>query len=305
MMRQGLLRLTNAALRAWEVHSCSRVGPAPALPGLWARVGMSTNSHDIWNVHHHTQENNWDTPFDFTEANYELASELLLKYPTNYKQSAVIPLLDMAQKQNQGWLSLSAMNKVAEVLGMPPIRVYEVATFYTMFNRSRIGKYHVMVCGTTPCMLCGARRIHKALRDHLGVDYGQTTPDGMFTLGEMECMGACVNAPMIAIADYTRGVEGFSYGYFEDLTPQDAIHIVEDLRAGTPIKGSRYRSKAEPAGNVGTGKWVSVPQGQITLKFAESGGKPPGPQCRDLDFDVKKDPPVGPPNAKTGSNKPI
>ena len=143
------------------------------------------------------------------------------RYPSNYKQSCVIPLLDLAQKQNEGWLSLNAMNKVAEVLGMAPIRVYEVcllqrsgpgaglperpahahrlsaarcqlparervssstgqqvATFYTMFNRSRIGKYHVMVCETTPCMLCGSRRIAEAIKKHLGIGYGQTTKAG-------------------------------------------------------------------------------------------------------------------------------
>ncbi|KAK9787883.1 hypothetical protein WJX73_009232 [Symbiochloris irregularis] len=305
MLRQGLTRLAAAALRVQEVASCQQV--QAQAPVTWGRLAMATNSHDIFNVHRHSPDNNLDTPFDFTEANYELVTELLSRYPTNYRQSAVIPLLDMAQKQNQGWLSLSAMNKCAEVLGMPPIRVYEVATFYTMFNRSKIGKYHVMVCGTTPCMLCGSRKIHAALRDHLGIDFGETTKDGMFTLGEMECMGACVNAPMIAVADYTRGVEGFSYGYFEDLTPQDAVSIVEDLRSGkSPVKGSQYRSKAEPAGNVGTGKWVPVPQNLTqTLTFEASGGKPPGPRCRDLDFEAPKDPPAGPPNAKTGSNKPV
>lgn len=96
-------------------------------------------------------------------------------YPTNYKASAVIPLLTLAQTQNEGWLPLTAMNKVAELLEMPPIRVYEVATFYTMFNRSKMGKYHIMVCGTTPCMLCGSRTIYQAIKDHLGIDYGQTT----------------------------------------------------------------------------------------------------------------------------------
>ena len=102
-------------------------------------------------------------------------AELLSKYPTNYKQSAVIPMLDLAQQQNGGYLSLSAMNRVAKILDMAEIRVYEVATFYTMFNRSKMGKYHVMVCGTTPCMLQGAKGIYKALKDHLGIDYGQTT----------------------------------------------------------------------------------------------------------------------------------
>ena len=190
------------------------------------------------------------------------AAEIIGRYPPNYKQSAVIPLLDLAQQQNQGWLSLAALNRVAKVggclvflgcvcvcgggcvhisgrfktgalcsrtlahenqqlqtqkphtnktikkqkvLDMAEIRVYEVATFYTMFNRSKVGKYHVMVCGTTPCRLQGAQGIEKALRDHLGLHVGETSADGLFTLGEMECMGACVNAPMVAIAGM-RGV---------------------------------------------------------------------------------------------------
>ncbi len=103
---------------------------------------------------------------------------LLAKFPTNWKSSAVIPLLTLAQTQNDGWLSLNAMNKVAEVLEMPEIRVYEVATFYTMFNRSPMGKYHLMVCGTTPCMLQGAKGIYQAIQKHLGISYGQTTEVG-------------------------------------------------------------------------------------------------------------------------------
>ena len=107
------------------------------------------------------------------------------------------------------------MNKIATILEVAPIRVYEVATFYTMFNRQPVGKFHVMVCGTTPCMLRGSRDIEAALVKHLGVERGETTKCGTFTLGEMECMGSCVNAPMIVVSDYTNGVEGFSYNYYE------------------------------------------------------------------------------------------
>lgn len=223
--------------------------------------------------------NNDDTPFAFTEANLARVEEICSRYPSNWRQSAVIPVLDLAQQQNDGWLSLNAMREVARVLGMAEIRVFEVATFYTMFNRSKIGKYHVMVCGTTPCMLQGSKKIYGALKEELGVDYGQTTPDGMFTLGEMECMGACVNAPMIAVADYTKGVEGFSYTYYEDLTPDDAKSIVADLRAGKkPKAGSQHRWKAEPSGAIVNGeKWVPS-EGIKTLQ-----GDPPGPYCRDLD----------------------
>eukprot|EP00798_Chlamydomonas_sp_ICE-L_P007333 gene7333-455_t len=232
--------------------------------------GFATNSTDIFNIHKDTAENNATTTFAFTPANMKLVVDRIAHYPPNYKQSAVIPVLDMAQQQNGGYLSLAAMNHVAEVLEMPPIRVYEVATFYSMFNRTKIGKYHIMVCGTTPCRLQGSQGIEKALHDHLGVHIGETTKDGMFTLGEMECMGACVNAPMIAIADYTKGVEGFTYLYYEDLTPEAAVNIVKMLQKGeTP--------KAEPVGAVIGGKWVPS-KGNTTLT-----GTPTGPYCRDLD----------------------
>ncbi|WIA20676.1 hypothetical protein OEZ85_005051 [Tetradesmus obliquus] len=259
--------------------------------GLLQQLGRSssrafaTNSHDIFNIHKHSPDNNWNTEFDFTPANYKKVAEIIARYPPNYKASACIPVLDIAQQQNKGWLSLAAMNRVAKVLDMPEIRVYEVATFYTMFNRSKMGKYHVMICGTTPCRLQGAQHIEHALVDKLGIHIGETTADGMFTLGEMECMGACVNAPMIAIADYTTGVEGFTYNYYEDLTPKDACDIIDTLRKGEkPRVGSQHRSKAEPAGAVVKDKWVPAKGGETLM------GKPPGPYCRDL-----TDPPPPPP----------
>lgn len=148
-----------------------------------------------------------------------------------------------------------------------------------MFNRSPMGKYHLMVCGTTPCMLQGAKGIYETLKKHLGVEYGQTTEDGMFTLSGMECMGACVNAPMIAVADYSNGVEGFRYDYYEDLTPEDTVKIVEALRKGKqPKVGSQYRRDAEAAGAVVNGKWVAKAASSAVLQ-----GTPPGPFCRDLD----------------------
>ena len=129
-----------------------------------------------------------------------------------------------------------------------------------------------------PNRLQGAQRIEAALMKHLGIGIGQTTPDGLFTLGEMECMGACANAPMITIADYSAGVEGFQYTYYEDLTTEDAVGIIETLRkGGKPKPGSQHRSKAEPAGCVAGDKWVPS-AGAQTLT-----GPPPGPYCRDLD----------------------
>ncbi|CAF4734145.1 unnamed protein product, partial [Rotaria socialis] len=156
--------------------------------------------------------------------------------------AAVIPLLDLAQRQHQGWLPLSAMNKVAEVLKMPRMRVYEVATFYTMFNRNPIGKYHIQVCTTTPCWLCNSDGILKTIEKKLGIHVGQTTPDGLFTLVEAECLGACVNAPMLSIND----------DYFEDLTEKEISDILDEIKkGGKPKAGPRStRFAAEPTGGL-------------------------------------------------------
>nr|7ARC_E Chain E, kDa [Polytomella sp. Pringsheim 198.80]7ARD_E Chain E, kDa [Polytomella sp. Pringsheim 198.80] len=271
-------RFTSLVVRAAVVASSHNKAATPiisvTLPSLRS---FATNSTDVFNVHHDTPENNKDTKFDFTEANYKLVNKIMSNYPSNYKASAMIPLLDLAQQQNGGVVSLAVMNRVAQILEVPPIKVYEVATFFTMFNRSKMGKYHVCICGTTPCRLQGAQKIEEAITKHLGVGIGQTTADGTFTLGEMECMGACVNAPMIAVADYRNGVEGFSYNYYEDLTPQDAVNILEKLKKGEkPKLGSQHRQTAEPAGAVVGDKWIPS-SGEQTLM-----GELPGPYCRDL-----------------------
>lgn len=259
MFRANLLRKLPAGLRR----------PAPR---------HMSNFHPLAQ-HVDAGGNSTETPFDFTPENHLRAEHILSKYPANYKASGIIPLLDLAQRQHGGWLPVAAMDRVARLVGAAPMRVYEVATFYTMFNRSKMGKYHLMVCGTTPCMIRGAPGIYQALCDHLGLGgYGETTKDGMFTLSEMECMGSCVNAPMIAVADYTEGAEGYTYNYYEDLTTQDVIQLVERLRKGEkPAKiGSQHRDKCEPAGVVVGDKWVAM-EGTETLQ-----GPPPGPYCRDL-----------------------
>ena len=110
--------------------------------------------------------------FEFTKENQDRIKALLQRYPPNYKRSAVIPLLYLAQEQNDNWVPLSGMNKIAEILDMAPIRVYEVATFYTMFNRAPVGKFHLQVCGTTPCQLCGAEKIIETIEKHLHVHCG-------------------------------------------------------------------------------------------------------------------------------------
>jgi len=190
--------------------------------------------------HVDTPYNHANLPWDFTEANWETAKKILAKYPEGYKASAIMPLLDLAQRQNNGWLPLSAMNKVAKCVNAAPMRIYEVATFYTMYNRSPIGKYLVQVCGTTPCELCGARELINKLQHHLGIHPGETTPDNNFTLMEVECLGACVHAPMMQIND----------DYYEDLTIDTAIQVLDELAAGKLPKTGSYKGRivAEPFG---------------------------------------------------------
>lgn len=189
-------------------------------------------------VHRHTADNNPDTPFEFTPETLKRAEAIIANYPEGHKAAAVIPVLDLAQRQH-GWLPISAMNKVAELLGMSKMRVYEVSTFYTMFNREPVGKYHIQVCTTTPCMLCNANGIVDVIKKKLDIEMGQTTSDGLFTLNEVECLGACVNAPMVQIND----------NYYEDLQESDMERILDDLKAGRQPKAGPYsgRYAAEPS----------------------------------------------------------
>ena len=170
------------------------------------------------------------TRFAFTADNMARAKQIIAKYPAGRQASALIPLLDIAQRQHDNWLPRSAMDYVGDMLEMPPIRVYEVATFYTMFNLAPVGRHFIQVCRTTPCWLRGSDGITKTCRDKLGVELGETTPDGKFTLKEVECLGACVNAPMVQIND----------DYYEDLTPESMARLIDDLAAGRkPSVGSQ------------------------------------------------------------------
>ena len=180
--------------------------------------------------------------FAFTTDNAKKAKEHIAKYPDGWQSSAVMPLLDLAQRQNDGWLSTVAMDYVAEMLSMPPIRVYEVATFYTMYNLKPVGKHHVQVCTNLPCWLRGSDAIVGACKKSLGVEFGETTEDGQFTLSEVECLGACVNAPMMQIND----------DFYEDLDSDSAEQVLEHLKAGkTPKAGSQgVRHTCEPAGGL-------------------------------------------------------
>jgi len=179
---------------------------------------------DTLQVHRNTPDNNPDIPFKFNAKNEAIIAEILKRYPPQYKKAAVMPLLDLGQRQH-GFTSISVMNEVARLLEMPPMRVYEVATFYTMYNRNPVGKFHVQACTTTPCQLggCGSDAIVKAITEHLGIKGGETTPDGLFTFIEVECLGACVNAPMIQIND----------DYYEDLTPETVVNLLKALKEST------------------------------------------------------------------------
>lgn len=190
-------------------------------------------------VHRNTPDNNPSIPFAFTQENLKRATEIVAKYPENYKKSAVMPLLDLGQRQH-GFCSISVMNYVAKLLEMPPMRVYEVATFYTMYNKTPVGKYHVQMCTTTPCQLRGSDGMVEAVEGTLGVKTGETTPDGKFTVTEVECLGACVNGPMIQIND----------DYFEDLTPETTEALLTALKNDQKVKPGPQngRESCEAAG---------------------------------------------------------
>ncbi len=159
--------------------------------------------------------------FEFTPENLELAKMHIAKYPEGKQQSACMPLLDLAQRQ-YGWLPVIAMDYVADMLSMAPARVYEVATFYTMFNKEPVGKHHVQVCTNISCWLRGSDEIVKAVNEAAQTHTGGTSDDGQFTVWEVECLGACSNAPMMQIND----------DYYEDLTAESAAQIINDLRNG-------------------------------------------------------------------------
>ncbi|MEE8393043.1 MAG: NADH-quinone oxidoreductase subunit NuoE [Rhodospirillales bacterium] len=182
--------------------------------------------------------------FAFTGENRKLAGQHIAKYPKGRQASAVMPLLDLAQRQNDGWLPRAAMDHVAEFLSMPPIRVYEVATFYTMYNLKPVGKHHVQVCTNISCWLGGSDEVVSSCRRNLGIDFGETTDDGMFTLSEVECLGACVNAPMMQIGD----------DYYEDLDGAATGSVLAALKDGErPKPGPQSpRKGCEPAGGLTT-----------------------------------------------------
>ena len=169
--------------------------------------------------------------FAFTPAHKASADEIIARYPEGRQQSGTIPLLDLAQRQvgaetnTQGWLPIPVIEYVAAYLDLPPVRLLEVATFYTMFNLAPVGRFHVQVCGTTPCMLKGSDEVFAACTSR-GLKKGYTTGDGLFTLTEVECLGACANAPMVQINDDN----------YEDLTAQSIGTVLDMLARGEQPK---------------------------------------------------------------------
>jgi NADH-quinone oxidoreductase E subunit len=159
------------------------------------------------------------TTFKFTKENNAKAKTYLKAYPEGRQQSAVKSLLDLAQRQNNGWLSKECIEYVANFLNMPYVKTLEIVTFYNMFHLKPIGKYHIKLCRTTPCWLKGADDIKKACETHLGIHVNDMTDDGLFSISEVECLGACVNAPIVQIND----------DYFEDLTPETMCTTLEKI----------------------------------------------------------------------------
>jgi NADH-quinone oxidoreductase subunit E len=182
--------------------------------------------------------------FTFSDDNRAAAEAIIAKYPESRAQSAVMGLLDIAQRQAGGWLPRAAVIHVAEILDMAEIRVWEVATFYTMYNLEPVGRTCVNVCTTTPCWLRGSSDIVAACEEELGIGLGETSEDGAFTLREVECLGACVNAPLVQIGDH----------YYEDLTPENTAALLQAIKAGeTPDAGPQStRRGSEPASGAKT-----------------------------------------------------
>ena len=202
--------------------------------------------------------------FSFTADNATAAQAFIARYPESRQQSAVMPILDLAQRQNGGWLSSAAIAYVADLLAMPRIRVLEVASFYSMYHQKPVGKHVVGVCTTTPCWLRGATEILDTCRKTLGIDVGETTGDGLFTLIEVECLGACCNAPMLQIND----------DYYEDLDGDSTEKIFAALRRGETPKPGAPTGRRSSAPASGTTPPQAAPKTE-----AAGPSAPPTPRC--------------------------
>ena len=169
---------------------------------------------------------NFDEKFEWSKENFSKINTIINKYPSGREQSAVIPLLDLAQRQNKGWLSKNSLEKVAETLSMSYVRVLEVATFYSMFNLQPIGENFVQICRTTPCWLRGSDKLLDVAREVTEINIGETSADNKFTIVEVECLGACCNAPMVQIND----------DYYEDLDAENFKNLLINLKQNKSVK---------------------------------------------------------------------
>jgi NADH-quinone oxidoreductase E subunit len=192
--------------------------------------------------------------FAFTPETLAKAQAIIAKYPPGRQASAVLGLLDLAQRQHDNWLPRAAMDVVADMLEMAPIRVYEVATFYTMFNLKPVGRHLLQICTTTPCWLRGSDEVVAACERKLGITMRETTPDGLFTMTEVECLGGCVNAPIIQVND----------DFYEDLDARSTEALLDALRRG----------EAPPVGSVKRRQGSAPEGGKTTLNELSFAGDP-------------------------------
>ena len=179
--------------------------------------------------------------FEFTNDNLQVVNQIISNYPKGKQQSAVMALLYIAQRQHENWLPLAALKYIAKYLEMPYIKVYEVATFYSMYNLSPVGKYFVQVCTTTPCMIRGAYKLVEACKEKISENENELSTNKICSWTEVECLGACVNAPMMQINN----------DYFEDLNKEKALKILDKILNGESPKPGSYRGRVnnEPENN--------------------------------------------------------
>ena len=230
-------------LSSFKIKAALKAVPSSSIkflkfPKVWSSVYVN---------HRDTADNNDTTPFDFTAENYKKVEEILSRYPKTYKKSATMPLLWLAQKQNNNLVTLAAMQKIAKILEIPEMAVYEVASFYTMYNRTPVGKYHLQICGTTPCMVRGAKQVIDGALEHLQTEKDHVTSDGLFCVSEVECLGACANAPMMQVNNEW---------FYEDLSKESMVNIIEKFRKGEEVKAGPQINRNHAEG----------PQGRSSLQ---------------------------------------
>ena len=194
--------------------------------------------------------------FVFSAENEALIKKIIAKYPKGKQASAVMPLLDLAQRQNDNWIPMKAIEKIAELLGMAKIRVLEVASFYTMYNLKPVGKYFLQHCGTTPCMLRGSDDIVRCIKDKLGIVSGEITEDGKFSVLEVECLGACVNAPIVQVND----------DFYEDLDYDSMEILIDSLSNDIPLPLGSVKGRFGSQAETGPTSLIKMKSKSATLK---------------------------------------